>query len=91
MSKLLAMSVNLDKVTESRLFHGKRGKYLNIMVHLKDEPDNYGNDVICWEKQSKEGRGDKEKRNYLGSGRVIWSDDGEPIPMPTNKEGDIPF
>lgn len=70
MAKLINLSIDVTKITKKKLIDGKKGKYLNLTVALNDAPDNYGNDVSCWEKCEKE-----EAKNYLGNGRVFWTDE----------------
>ena len=40
---------------------------------MKDE-SRYGNNVALFDSQTKEEREAKKNRNYLGNGRVIWTD-----------------
>lgn len=93
MAKLMSLSINLSKITKERLIQGDKGVYLNITVALNDEEDNYGNTVSCWQGQTKEQRESDEKKNYLGNGKVIWSNDssqGSQAPLEIN-EDDLPF
>ena len=77
MAKLLNVSVDLTKVDKSKLVVGQKGTYLNLTVEVKDEKDQYDNDVSSWQSQSKEEREAKQNRNYLGNGRVIWSGESQ--------------
>ena len=94
MAKLISLKINVTKITKDKLFKGEKGTYLDLTVALNDEPDKYGNTVSAWEKCEKE-----ETKNYLGNGKVFWSNDVEtPKPEPqdyqnTNEEehDDLPF
>lgn len=66
---------------------GKDGKYTNVTVRLGDELDDYGNNVSAWIEQTKEQRDAKEKRNYIGNGKVVWTD-GKVIAAKELKDGD---
>ena len=73
MAKLIGLKLDVNKITKSKLFKGAKGTYLDLTVALNDEPDQYGNDVSVWEKCEKE-----EAKNYLGNGKVFWSNDAKP-------------
>jgi hypothetical protein len=77
--------------------------YLNTNIEVKDEEDQYGNDVTCFVSQSKEERDAKEKRIYLANGRVVWSGESKPkteqskpqerfdAPTVRDEDDDLPF
>lgn len=73
MGQLLAISIDVTKLDKSKLVKGKKGTYANITVSVNDEDDQFGNNVSIWESQLKEEREDKEDRNFLGNGKVVWS------------------
>ncbi len=88
----MKLSIDVTKINKERLYRGKKGTYLDLMVELKDEPDKYDNDVSAWEGQSEEERKEKKDRNFLGNGKVIWSSDGEPKKEKKHDEpSDLPF
>ena len=55
----------------------KNGKYRNYIVSVQDEVDQYGNNVAMYVEQTKEQREAKERRTYVGNGRVIWTSDNK--------------
>lgn len=75
MAKLLNVSINLSKIDKSKIIDGAKGKYLNVTVSVNDEVDSYGNNVSAWQSQEKEERDANQPKNYLGNGRVFWSND----------------
>lgn len=100
--KLINLSIDLTKIDKSRIVEGKNGaKYYSLTVEVKDQPDQYKNDVSCWTAQTQEERQAKANRTYLGNGRVIWSSEpqavqAEPIPAPPitnqiNNGTNLPF
>lgn len=99
MSKLISLSIDVTKIDKSKLVSGKKGTYLNLTVELKDEADQYGNNVSAWEGQSKEEREAKANRNFLGNGKVIWEskplandlDQFERVENTKDDASDLPF
>lgn len=87
--KLLNLSVNVDKITPTRLYKGKKGRYLNLTVKLSEEPDEYGNHANIWESQTEEERKSKVDRNFLGSGKTIWEDTEKK--QEKDQEDDLPW
>ncbi len=79
MALMCSLKIDVTKIDKTRLYAGKGGrKYLNLTIAVADEQDDYGNDVSCWEEQSKEERQNRERRNFLGSsGRVFWQSNAE--------------
>ena len=73
MSSIISISIDLAKIDKSKIIQGKKGKYYNLQVFVNDEKDKYGNDVAVSNNQTKEERERKEKKVYLGNGRVVWT------------------
>ena len=61
----------MKKIDKSKL---QKGQYLNLIVHTRDEVSQYGQNAGVYYTQSKEEREAKEKKQYLGNGKVIWTD-----------------
>lgn len=72
----------------------KAGVYENYTISVSDETDQYGNNVAMWVEQNAEQRQRKEKRTYVGNGKVIWTDGksvlAERKEKPSNFEPQIP-
>lgn len=51
---------------------GKDG-YKNYTISISDETNQYGQNVVMYEQQSKEERENKVPKKYIGNGSVIWS------------------
>ena len=75
MAKILNVSINVDKINKAKLIKGKKGTYLSLNIAVNDEKDQFDNDCSVWENQSKEERDSKASKNYLGNGKVIWSNE----------------
>ena len=89
--KLVNIKIDVEKITKDRLFKGKKGTYLDLMVSINDEPDQFGNDASVWENQTKEEREGKENRNFLGNGKVVWKSDGDTPKANDSNGGGLPF
>jgi len=67
---MLSIKIDLNKVDESRIYHGKKGRYLNAF--LRETPDNeYGNDYMIVQEVSAEEYQNGVKGNILGNGKII--------------------
>lgn len=75
------------------------GKFKNYTVSISDEVDQYGNNVAMFVRQTKEEREAKEKRTYVGNGKVVWTDGtikkagriDEPVKAEANIDETLPF
>jgi len=74
MASIIKASINLNEIPKDKIYVGKKGKYLPITITINDEPDQFGNNVGMWDSQTKEQREAKEKRNYTGNAKVVWTD-----------------
>lgn len=52
---------------------GKDG-YKNYTISISDETNQYGQNVVMYEQQSKEDRENKVPKKYIGNGSVVWTD-----------------
>lgn len=92
MAKILNVSVNVEKINKAKLIKGKKGTYLSLNIAINDEKDQFENDCSVWENQSKEEREAKTEKNYLGNGKIIWSNDPESSKaQEMEEETDLPF
>lgn len=86
---IIAGSIDLNKIDKSRMVPGKNGaKYYNITLLVNEEKDQYQNDVAIQTGQTKEERANKDKPNYIGSGRIVYTASGTPIETPGNNSKD---
>jgi hypothetical protein len=105
MAQLISASIDVSKISKDKLVQGAKGKYLNITISINDEIDQYGNQVGIYESQSQTEREAKDKKNYLGNGKIAWSSEGgstapkqapfKPTPPPAapviEESEDLPF
>jgi len=74
MSAIINASIRVDKLPKEKFVKGKDGAvYYNLTLSINDET-RYGNNVAVMDNQTKEEREAKVARNYLGNGKVVWTD-----------------
>lgn len=86
MALIISGSIDLNKIDKSKIkTTDKNGnpfkngaKYYEVNILVNDEIDQYNNNVQITDAQTKEQRTAKEKRNFIGNGRVVWRDDSKP-------------
>jgi hypothetical protein len=93
MATLMGLSIDVTKIDKSKLANGK---YLNLTVSVQDETNQWGQNVSAYHEQSKEEREAKSNRNYLGNGKVFWTDGNVAKAEPkqaeaTEETDDLPF
>ena len=96
MAQIIGASIDLTKIDKGRIIEGKNGqKFYPISIIINDQKDQYNNDVSITEGQTKEERERKEKKKYIGNGRILWN---KPVTSPAGFSGesfepstDLPF
>ena len=107
MSMIISASINVAKIDKSKIQtvdkNGKPfkdgAKYYNITISVNDDFDKFNNNVQITEAQTKEQREAKEKRVFIGNGRVNWVSNGaksEPVSekntlAPKDESEELPF
>ena len=76
--QIISISINLDKITQSKIYKGKKGNYLNATLFLNDEVDQYGNNGFIVEATTKEERESGVKGNILGNVKKSTGKNEEP-------------
>ena len=71
MALIASISIDVKKIDKSKL---AKGQYLNLDVTVRDEVNQYGQNVSLHYTQSKEEREAKEEKSYIGNGKVVWTD-----------------
>lgn len=69
----MQISVNLDvsKIDKKRLYQGQKGTYLNAIIFMNDQPDQYGNNGMIVESITKEERDAGKRGTILGNVKII--------------------
>lgn len=87
MATLINFSLKGHQLPKERWIKGKDGAmYMNLTVAINDDVDNYGNNVVVTCAQTKEERERKDKKTYLGNGRVVWYNGQEPKVVKDNQD-----
>ena len=74
MSTIINGSIRVDKLPKEKFVKGKDGAvYYNFTIAVNDET-RYGNNVAFMDSQTKEEREAKKNRDYIGNGKVVWTD-----------------
>lgn len=100
MSTLINGSIRVDKLPKEKFIKGKDGAvYYNFTISVQDDT-RYGNNVAFTDSQTKEEREAKMPKNYLGNGKVVWTDGKVTLAEREEKQlevavdeqsGDLPF
>lgn len=71
------ISIDVTKIDKSKIFEGKKGKYLTATAFIDiDQQDQYGNNGMVTQKVSKEEQQQGVKGAILGNSKVFWNDSG---------------
>lgn len=84
----LAFNINVSKIQKEKLFKGEKGLYLDCVVLMKDEPDEYGNIGMIVQQVSKEEREAGVKGVILGNVKPMPAKESKPTQSDFD---DLPF
>ena len=74
MSALINLSIDVASLPKEKFVTAKNGKvYYNFTIAVNDET-RYNNNVSAYDSQTKEEREAKKPKNWLGNGKVVWTD-----------------
>lgn len=75
LKQIISISFDVKSLDKAKFVNHKNGKtYCSLTVFLNHTPDQYGNDCSVAQGQTKEERERKEKQNFVGNGKVVWTD-----------------
>lgn len=78
--RIIGASIDLSKIDKSKIVEGKNGaKYYNFTILVNDEPNQFGKDVALTQEQTKEQRANKDKKEYIGSGKTVWKSESDSV------------
>lgn len=90
----LSIKIDVTKIDKSRIFEGKKGKYLDLTTFIDTEnEDQYGNHGFISQATSKQERQSGVKTPILGNVKVfhVSGESGGANPFPEDGPEDIPF
>ena len=65
MSTFITASINLNKIDKAKIIKGEKGQYLNLVIYVKDEANQFGKDVSIEQSVQK-----GDTKIFLGDGKV---------------------
>ena len=71
MATIASISLDIKKIDKSKL---KDGRYLNLDLSIRDELNQYGQNVSVYYNRSKEERDKEVPKEYLGNCKIVWTD-----------------
>lgn len=96
--QLINVSIDLTKIDKNKIKdHANGGKYYNLVVATRQQPDNYGNTHTVYERSTEEEQRAGKARNYLGNGKVVTFMNNTPAtdqpapPADGSADDDLPF
>jgi len=77
----------------------KDGVWKNYTLSINDDTNEYGQNVKMYEEQTKEQREAKAPKNYIGNGKIFWTDGNITVADKVDRgttstvteEADLPF
>ena len=91
MKKTIALKINVTNIDKNRLYKGKKGTYLDAILHFDDVQDKYDNNGMIVQSVSKEERDNGVKGEILGNAKLLWSEESNPPkedkPVPNDYDG----
>ena len=98
MSSLLNVSINVENLPKEKFVKGKKGVYYNFTISVNDETNQFGQNVSAYDSQTKEEREAKKPKQYIGNGKVVWTDGScvkatqeQPQEQTADNTTDLPF
>lgn len=88
MATNIAVKLDVKKIDKSKLYQGEKGTYLDAVIIMKDEPDQYGNIGMIVQSVTKEEREQGVRGAILGNVRLIQKQVQE---QPKVDLDDLPF
>ncbi len=90
--KTIAVNLDVKKIDKTKLYVGKKGTYLDAVVFLKDEADEYGNHGFIVQSVTKEEREKGVKGEILGNVKILGNAQPQQDKAQPQKDDDgLPF
>jgi hypothetical protein len=71
MAKLIVIKINALLIDKAHLFKGAKGTYLDLVLRLNDEPNQYGDHGMVTQGVSKEMRAAGVRGAILGNAKIM--------------------
>jgi hypothetical protein len=86
--KTIKLKIDVSKIDKAKLYKGAKGTYLDAVLFLKDEVDQYGNHGMIVQSVTKEEREQGVKGAILGNAQLNFAQ--QPV-QEQQQEDDLPF
>ena len=73
MASIMKANIDLNKIPKDKIYKGKKGNYLPIVITIKYELGNYGDSGPIIVEQTKDERDAKVDKVYLGNVKIVWT------------------
>ena len=73
MASIMKANIDLNKIPKDKIYKGKKGSYLPIVITINDELGNYGDSGPIIVEQTKDERDAKVDKVYLGNVKIVWT------------------
>ena len=73
MKQTISVRIDVSKIDKARLYKGDKGTYLDAVILLNTESDQYGQNGMILQQVSKEERESGVKGNILGNVKILNS------------------
>ena len=73
MASIMKANIDLNKIPKDKIYKGKKGNYLPIVITINDELGNYGDSGPIIVEQTKDERDAKVDKVYLGNVKIVWT------------------
>ena len=85
-------NIDLNKIPKDKIYKGKKGSYLPIVITINDELGNYGDSGPIIVEQTKDERDAKVDKVYLGNVKIVWTNgtNVDAAPKEDNQQGKAP-
>jgi len=97
MASLINLNINVENLPKEKFVKGKKGVYYNFTISVNDDTNQFGQNVSAFDSQTKEEREAKKPKQYIGNGKVVWTDgksikaQQEDQPQDNDNNVDLPF
>jgi len=99
MAAIVNLSIDVSKLPKEKFYKGKKGVYYEFTISVFDEPNQFNQNVAITDSQTQEEREAKKPKNYLGNGKVVWTNNilnkientATPKKEPVKVPNDLPF
>ena len=97
MASLINLNINVENLPKEKFVKGKKGVYYNFTISVNDNTNQFGQNVSAFDSQTKEEREAKKPKQYIGNGKVVWTDgkstkaQQEAQPQDNDNNVDLPF